>query len=238
MKGYVHSIETFGTVDGPGIRYVIFLQGCPLRCKYCHNPDTWKTNVGKQYTVEEITEDIVKYRNFIKSGGVTITGGEPLLQTDFVYEIAKFCKQHKIHIAIDTSGIIPLETCKKAIDVVDLLLLDIKHIDPKKCLVLTGKTNERALEMLSYCEKIGRKVWIRHVVVPGYSDELSDIEALAKYLSKFTIIEKVEILPFHKMGEFKWDSLNIKYELKDTPPPAVELIKKIKEIFKSYNIKV
>lgn len=235
-KGYVHSIETFGAVDGPGIRYVIFLQGCPLKCKYCHNPDTWQTNIGKQYTVDELTSDIIKYRNFIKSGGVTITGGEPLLQADFVYEIAKFCNENNIHVAIDTSGAIALEYCQKVIDIVDLLLLDIKHIDPEKCKILSGKDNKNALALLDYCESIGRKVWIRHVVVPGYSDDRDDLEALAKYLTKYTVIEKVEILPFHKMGEFKWENLGLKYELYDTPSTSPEVTKQIKEIFKNYNL--
>ncbi|MFV0255177.1 MAG: pyruvate formate-lyase-activating protein [Erysipelotrichaceae bacterium] len=238
LKGYIHSIETFGAVDGPGIRYVIFTQGCPLRCKYCHNPDTWQTNANKQLSVKEITDDIIKYRNFIKSGGVTITGGEPLLQIDFIDEIVSFCNENNIHVAIDTSGIIPLEVCASVIDKADLILLDIKHIDPSKCQALTGQTNKNALALLEYCEKTGKKVWIRQVIVPKISDDLADLEKLAKYLSRFTVIEKVEILPFHKMGEFKWDTLGYKYELSDTPTPSSELISEIKKLFKSYNIKV
>lgn len=235
MKGYVHSIETCGTVDGPGIRYVVFLQGCPLRCKFCHNPDTWEVNTGKIYTVDELMEDILKYRNYIKTGGVTVSGGEPLLQADFVAELFKECKKHGIHTAVDTSGAIPLKNCKHAVDAADLVLLDIKSIDSFKCRTLTGKGNEDALKLLNYLERVRKEVWIRHVVVPGITENYDDIEKMAEYLSYYSAISRIEILPFHKMGEYKWEELNLKYELKDTPPPTKESIEKIKEIFKKYN---
>lgn len=236
MEGYVHSVETCGTLDGPGIRYVVFLQGCPLRCKFCHNPDTWQLYSGKKYSVEDLMEDILKYRNFIKGGGVTLSGGEPLLQADFAAEVFKECKKHGIHTAVDTSGAIPLNLCKHAIDEVDLVLLDIKSIDTFKCESLTGKGNEDALKLLDYLEQNKKEVWIRHVVVPGITEDYNDIENMAEYLSKYTVISRVEILPFHKMGEYKWKQLNLKYELENTLPPQNESIEKIKSILKKYKL--
>lgn len=238
MKGYVHSIETCGTLDGPGIRYVIFLQGCPLRCKFCHNPDTWQLYAGKQYSADELVQDILKYKNFIKNGGVTLSGGEPLLQPDFAAEIFRQCKAQGIHTAVDTSGAIPLKVCKEAIDTVDLVLLDIKSIDNLKCEGLTGKGNENALELLNYLEEIGKEIWIRHVVVPGITEDYADIEKMGEYLSKFKVITRVEILPFHKMGEYKWKNMGLKYDLEETLEPQKESITKIKDILKSYNLNV
>ncbi len=231
MTGYIHSIETCGTLDGPGLRYVAFLQGCPLRCKFCHNPDSWQVRTGQEYSVDELMEDILRYKSFIRSGGVTLSGGEPLFQAEFAAELFRQCKLHGIHTAVDTSGAIPLQFCRAAIDEVDLVLLDIKHLDTDKCRELTGKGNEGALELLDYCEKIGKPVWIRHVVVPGFTDDLAEIEKMAEYLSRYTVIQRVEILPFHKMGEYKWKELGLKYELDKTPVPARELIENIKDIF-------
>ena len=237
-EGYIHSIETCGTVDGPGLRYVVFFQGCPLRCKFCHNPDTWRTDAGTRYTVDELVEDILKYKNFIKNGGVTITGGEPLLQADFAEELLKRLKMEGIHTAIDTSGAIPLSKCKAAVDAADLILLDIKAIDSAVAKELTGKGNEDALGLLEYLDSQGKPVWIRHVVVPGITEDYEAIEKLGKYLEKFKVVDRVEILPFHKMGEFKWKELGYKYELLDTQPPEKESIDKIKDILKKHGIKV
>lgn len=236
MEGYVHSIETCGTLDGPGIRYVVFLQGCPLRCKFCHNPDTWQLYSGKKYSVHDLMEDILKYRSFIKRGGITLSGGEPLLQADFAAELFRECKKYGIHTTVDTSGVIPLVACKHAIDEVDLVLLDIKSIDTFKCQSLTGKGNENALKLMDYLEQIGKEVWIRHVVVPGITENYDDIENMAEYLSKYTVISRVEILPFHKMGEYKWKQLNLKYELGDTQPPHEASIEKIKNILRQHKL--
>ena len=238
MVGYIHSIETGGMLDGPGLRYVIFFQGCPLRCKYCHNPDTWQMNLGTEYTVEKMVQDILRYKNFIKSGGVTMSGGEPLLQADFVAEVLKQCKKNGIHTAIDTSGAIPLKTCKQAVDLADLILLDIKAIESLKCKKLTGMGNENALILLDYLEETKKEVWIRHVVIPGITEDYNEIQSMAKYLSKYSVIKRVEILPFHKMGEYKWENSPVKYELKDTPVPTKESIEKIKEIFRKYEFNV
>ncbi len=238
MFGYIHSIETCGTVDGPGLRYVIFFQGCPLRCKYCHNPDTWKANAGCRYTADKLIRDIIKYKNFIRSGGVTLSGGEPLLQAEFAAQIFKGCRDNGIHTAIDTSGAVPLENCRIAVDLADLILLDIKSIDSVKCKELTGMGNENAFNMLDYLEKAKKEVWIRHVIIPGTTDNYDDIEKMAKRLSNYTVISRVEVLPFHKMGEFKWKNLGLEYELEDTPEPAKESIEKIKNIFRDYGLRV
>lgn len=235
MVGNIHSVETFGTLDGPGIRYVIFLQGCPLKCKFCHNPDTWDVNLGKQQTVDELIGDILKYRSFIKKGGVTFTGGEPLMQAEFVTEAIKRCKKLGIHTCIDTSGSTHLSVCSDALDEVDLVLLDIKHIDTDKCKELTGMGNENALKMLDYLEQIKKEVWIRHVVVPGYTEDYETLETMAKYLSKYTVISKIELLPFHKMGEYKWENMGLSYEISDTKEPTKESMEKIKKIFEKYN---
>jgi pyruvate formate lyase activating enzyme len=238
MIGYIHSIETCGTLDGPGLRYVVFLQGCPLRCKFCHNPDSWQVGTGKKVTVEELIDDILKYKSYIRSGGVTLSGGEPLLQAEFAAELFRQCKKHGIHTAVDTSGAVPMEACREAINEVDLVLLDIKHLDTQKCKELTGKGNENALNLLDYCERDKKEVWVRHVVVPGFTEDYTEIEKMAKYLSKYTVIKRIEILPFHKMGEYKWQELGLEYELLNTPEPTKKSIEKIRDIFVKYNFNV
>ncbi|HEY9059871.1 MAG TPA: pyruvate formate-lyase-activating protein [Pseudobacteroides sp.] len=238
MTGNIHSIETCGTLDGPGIRYVIFMQGCPLRCKYCHNPDTWAFNGGKQFTPNEVVEDILKYRSFIKRGGVTFSGGEPLLQAEFVLEVLKQCKKYGIHTAIDTSGCVPLSVCAGTLDYVDLVLLDIKHIDTNVCKILTGMGNENTIRMLEYLEEKKKDVWIRHVIVPGFTEDYKALENMAEFLSHYTVISKIELLPFHKMGEYKWKSLGFDYELLHTSEPTKESIIKVKDIFKKYKFNV
>lgn len=236
MQGYIHSIETCGTLDGPGIRYVVFFQGCPLRCKFCHNPDTWNKSAGMQYSVDGLMKDIVKYKGFIRNGGVTLSGGEPLMQAQFSTELMRCCKDEGIHTAIDTSGVVPLKFCKDAVDTADMLLLDIKSIDNIKCRYLTGEGNKNAIELLDYLESCKKKVWIRHVVVPGITEDLNDVEKMAKYLSIYSVIDRVEILPFHKMGEYKWKQLGIKYELEQTGEPLMESISKIKSIIRGYGL--
>lgn len=231
-SGYIHSVETFGSLDGPGIRYVVFLQGCLLRCAYCHNPDTWERGRGKIMTAEKLTEDILRYRNFIASGGVTLSGGEPLLQPDFCLELTRRCKQSGLSVAIDTSGAVSLEQSQPVIDAADLLLLDIKAFDPALCQVLTGQDNRNALKTLRYCESIHKAVWIRHVLVPGVTLVPERLEELALFLKQFSCIQKVELLPFHKMGEFKWENLHLPYTLQDTPAPSREQIEMARTIFR------
>lgn len=223
LKGRIHSFESFGAVDGPGIRYVVFFQGCPMRCLFCHNPDTWDTGAGQEYTADEIVEKILPYRGFHRNGGgVTLSGGEPLLQHEFAAELIRKLHAHGVHTAIDTSGSIPLSVCADAVDEADMLLLDIKSIDADVCRRLTGSPqcleNEKAL--LAYCEEKGKDVWIRHVVVPGLTLERGQLERMKEFLDGFRCVKKIEPLPFHKMGEHKWDKAL--YTLADTQPPTKE----------------
>lgn len=236
MEGFIHSCESFGAVDGPGIRYVVFFQGCPLRCRYCHNPDTWKLSDGRRVSAESLAFEIGQYRNFIRSGGVTLSGGEPLLQADFAAELLSLCKAAGFHTAIDTSGAVPLEKCRNAVDTADLILLDIKDIDADACHALTGQDNRNAFALLDYCEETHKPVWIRHVLVPHLTLCDEKLHRLGKRLSPYTCIEKVELNPFHKMGEFKWSALDIPYTLTDTPAPDPDAVIHAKEIIRSYEL--
>lgn len=231
ITGRIHSVETFGAVDGPGVRFVVFLQGCPLRCKFCHNPDTWNPKDGQEISAAELIEQISSYRNFIRKGGVTLSGGEPLLQPQFVKAVLDGCRELGLHTAIDTSGGVPLETAKPAIDAADMLLLDIKDIDPDGCRELTGRDNQNALSILRYCEEVGKSVWIRHVMVPGLTLQTDKLKRLAARLKGYRCIKKVELLPFHKMGEYKWEELHIPYSLTDTPEPTKDEVEAAKAIF-------
>lgn len=238
MTGRLHSLESFGAVDGPGIRYVIFLQGCPLKCIYCHNPDTWPPTDGQEVTVEELVQKALPYRAFLRGGGITITGGEPLLQSDFLYEL--ICAFHKenLHVAIDTAGSIPLEHCKHAVDEADMLLLDIKALDPKLCRIMCGSDGQHAKELLEYCEQIHKPVWIRHVMVPDYTLDYNQLYDLALYLKKFTCVERVELLPFHQMGSYKWEAANMHYALRDKRTPDKAEVEKAHQIFKDVGLRV
>ncbi len=236
MEGYIHSCESFGAVDGPGVRYVVFFQGCPLRCRYCHNPDTWKLTDGRCVSPQTLAAEIEQYRNFIRSGGVTLSGGEPLLQADFAAELLTLCKSAGFHTAIDTSGAVALDKCRGAVDTADLILLDIKDIDAEDCRSLTGQDNANAFALLDYCEQTGKAVWIRHVLVPGLTLSDEKLHRLGARLASYTCIEKVELNPFHKMGEFKWAALDIPYTLTDTPAPESDAVTHAKEIIRSYGL--
>ena len=233
MIGKIHSIETFGTVDGPGIRFVIFFQGCILQCKYCHNRDTWNINSGKTYTSKELINKILKYKSYIdnSSGGVTVSGGEPLLQAEFITELFKELKELNIHTAIDTAGSIPIDnTIKELLKYTDLVLLDIKHINNDKCIELTGHPNINNLNFARYLSNINKKMWIRQVIVPGYTDDKYDLYELKKFIDSLNNVEKIELLPYHNMGKYKWDNLGVKYSLENVPSPTPEEIEKIKNI--------
>ncbi len=236
--GKIHSIETFGAVDGPGIRYVIFMQGCNMRCIYCHNPDTWNKHSTKLISTNEIFEDILNYKNFISNGGITISGGEPLLQSEFCLDLIKLCHKQNIHCAIDTSGGVPLSICKNVIDETDLILLDIKAFNKKIFQKITNTNHNYSFEILDYCEKINKYVWIRHVLVPNFTLNFDEIKKLAIYLKDYSCVKKIEILPFHKMGEYKWKNMGLKSVAFDINQPTADSIKKCKEIFLNYNIKV
>ena len=240
LAGKIHSIETCGTVDGPGIRYVIFTQGCPLRCLYCHNPDCRYPNSGKEVTVDKLIEDIQKYRSYLEfsGGGVTITGGEPLMQPEFICEIFRRCQALGIHTALDTSGYVKLATAKSVLDYVDLILLDIKSFDPKIYYQVTSVSLEPTLNLACYLNIINKPAWIRFVLVPNLTDSPNNVRGLAEFVSSLKNVERVEILPFHKMGEYKWEQLGYEYQLKNTPPASQELVATAKNIFQEYGIQV
>lgn len=232
----VHSFESFGTVDGPGIRYVIFLQGCHLRCKYCHNRDTWDIKGGSYKSLDEIFDQIKRYKPYFKSsnGGVTVTGGEPLLQVKFLIELFKNLKKAGIHTCIDTSGMVNLtEDVKKLLKLTDLVLLDIKHINSEKCKELTGHDNKKELEFARYLSQNGIPIWIRQVIVPGITDDEKDIITLKEFVRKLKTVEKVEFLPYHTVGKYKWKELGEKYEIEDIRNADQEDIKRVKNIFES-----
>lgn len=235
ITGKIHSVESCGTVDGPGIRFVVFCQGCRLRCQYCHNPDTWDINSGTDITVDELFDDIKKYKSYMKfsNGGLTLSGGEPLLQPDFVKELFKKCKEENIHTALDTSGYVHLSIAKEIIEYTDLVLLDIKSYNADVYKNLTGVELNPTIELVKYLNEINKPVWIRYVLVPNITDNIDDVKNLAQFLSELSNIERLDVLPFHKMGEFKWAELGYDYKLKQTQPPNKELIEKIKSIFKS-----
>jgi len=231
-EGFVHSVETGGMVDGPGIRYVVFLSGCGLRCLYCHNPDTWRTDGGQLVTVTDVIRDIKKYRSYLtcSGGGVTVTGGEPFAQPAFLAELLAACKDNGFHTVLDTSGYTDRRNAESALKYTDLLLLDIKSINPDTYKELTGVNIDRTLEFLRLSDFMEIPTWIRFVLVPGYTDNFDDIQNMADFLKPFDNIEKIEVLPFHKLGEFKWGDLNIPYQLTDTAPPSQKILERAKSI--------
>lgn len=216
-RGRIHSTESFGTVDGPGTRFVIFFQGCPMRCQYCHNPDTWDPKGGEEKTVEELLEEYERSRNFYRNGGLTATGGEPLLQLEFLTELFEEAKRRDIHTCLDTSGIIYRESRKEAFErlfaCTDLVLLDIKHMDPQGHIKLTGQKQEPVMAFIKALEAAKVPVIIRHVVVPGITDQREELEALGKFLSTLQNVRGLEVLPYHTMGVKKYEQLNLKYPL-------------------------
>ena len=237
MTGRIHSFESFGTVDGPGIRFVVFLQGCHLRCQYCHNPDTWGVG-GQEYSVEEVVNRVLRYKNYFgDKGGVTVSGGEPLLQIDFVTELFTALKAKGVHTCIDTSGITfkadneaVVEKHKKLLAVTDLILLDIKHIDDEACKKLTGQSNENTLAFARFVSENGTKLWIRQVLVPNITDGEEDLKKLRSFIDSLATVEKVEVLPYHTMGVVKYEKLGMEYPLKDVTAPAKERVLHAKEI--------
>lgn len=228
----IHSIESFGTVDGPGIRFVIFLQGCHLKCKYCHNRDTWDINCGNYESLDDIFNKILRYKNYIyPNGGVTVTGGEPLLQVKFLIELFKKLKAENIHTCIDTSGMVAItEDIKTLLSLTDLVLLDIKHIDPIKSKNLVGFSNERELAFAKYLSDNGIHMWIRQVLIPGYTDDESDLLKLKYFISGLENVDKIEILPYHDMGKYKWKELGLKYELDNVRVANDDDVKRAKKI--------
>ncbi|MCM1438924.1 MAG: pyruvate formate-lyase-activating protein [Roseburia sp.] len=235
MSGYIHSFESFGTVDGPGIRFVVFMQGCPMRCQYCHNPDTWGVGAGKSFTANEVAQTALKYKSyFTGGGGVTVSGGEPMLQAEFVTELFGILKGAGVHTALDTSGICytpeNAERVDKLLAVTDLVLLDIKHIDDEEHKKLTGRSNKNVLAFAKYLSSVGKPVWIRHVLVPEITDNDGYLTRLAKFISTLETVERVEVLPYHTMGEIKYKNLGISYPLEGVEPPEKERVENAKRI--------
>ncbi len=232
QRGFIHSVETCGTVDGPGLRFVIFTQGCPLRCLYCHNPDCRHLDDGKEVSVEALIEEIQLYTSYIRPpGGVTVSGGEPLMQPQFVREIFRRCRSLGIHTALDTSGYCNLETAIAVLEFTDLVLLDIKSFDSDVYKKVTHVSLQPTLTFARHLDAIHKPTWIRFVLVPGLTDDQQNIEGLAQFVATLSNVERVEILPFHKMGEYKWKKLGYDYQLTDTLPPTPEQVQRVAQIF-------
>ena len=236
-KGYIHSYESFGTIDGPGIRFVVFMQGCNLKCKYCHNRDTWEFNKGMQITPKELLDKILRFKEYmdVSNGGVTFSGGDSLCQPKFLLEIIRLLKENNIHVAIDTSGMFTLNNdIKEIIELADLFIVDIKHIDDEKCKILCGHSNKLELEFIQYLDSINKKFWIRQVLLPGYTDDENDLKKLRSFLDTLNPnnLEKIELLPYETFGEFKWEELNLDYELKGISRPTEKQINKAKKILR------
>ncbi len=240
QTGRIHSTETLGTVDGPGIRLIVFTQGCPLRCLYCHNPDCRVVQAGQETTVADLMTEVRKYQSYMQAsgGGVTVSGGEPLMQPEFVAEIFRQCHALGIHTALDTSGYCDLQVAQPVIAEADLVLLDIKSFDPDTYFKVAHVPLQPTLDLARYLDQIHKPTWIRFVLVPGLTDDLQQIQNLADFVASLTNVERLEVLPFHKMGEYKWHELGYTYQLGDTQPPTSELIQQVVEIFKSRGISV
>lgn len=237
IKGRIHSVESFGSADGPGVRYIVFLKGCNMRCQYCHNPDTWAKDGGELMTPEEVLKKALRYKTYWKEkGGITVSGGEALLQIDFVTELFRLAKEKGVNTCLDTSGN-PFsleEPFKSKFDELmkytDLFMLDIKHIDDAAHRKLTGQTNQNILEMAAYLSDHGKAMWIHHVLVPGITTEEDELYRLRSFLDTLKTVERVEVLPYHTLGVFKWKELGIPYQLEGVDPPTKEQIDRAKEI--------
>jgi pyruvate formate lyase activating enzyme len=235
MIGHIHSTESFGAADGPGVRFIVFMQGCRMRCRYCHNPDTWKMDGGDEVTADEILKRALRFKPYWgKDGGITISGGEPLLQIDFVIELFKKAKELGINTCIDTAGN-PFtkeepffSKFEELMKYTDLLLLDLKEINPTRHKDLTGFDNSNIIEMAKYLSEINKPVWIRHVLVPEHSDFDEDLDALGDFIDTLSNVDRVEILPYHTLGKFKWENLGIPYTLESISPPSAERIENAK----------
>ena len=234
VSGLIHSVESCGTVDGPGIRFIVFLSGCSLRCQYCHNPDTSFKRRGKERTVEDVLEEISRYASFLKTakGGVTISGGDPLFQPDFTRALLRGCKEMGLHTCIDTSGHLGCNADDAMLADTDLVLLDIKAWNPEQYRHVTGQNLQPTLDFAEKLAARGIPMWLRYVLVPGLTDQLEDITALARYAAGLGNVQRVDVLPFHQMGKFKWGELGLEYPLMELEPPAQELTVKVRSIFR------
>lgn len=237
--GYVHSIETGAAVDGPGMRYMLFVSGCNFRCQYCHNCDTWTSYPEQRRTLDDVVSGIGKYAPFLKrAGGLTISGGEPLTQSAFVGAVFREVKSRwGLHTALDTQGSLAYLVPDAWFDPVDLVLLDIKHIDSERHRAITGRTNEQTLACARRLSDMGKKMWLRYVMVPGLTDSTNDAERLADFVSGLKTLERVEVLPFHQLGAHKWQDRGIPYPLANTPVPEPETVEAVRNAFRSRGLK-
>ena len=232
VTGRIHSFESLGAVDGPGIRFVVFMQGCHLKCKYCQNRDTWDINSGEQYTVKQVVEKIMRYKNYIvaSNGGVTLSGGEQLLQQDFVISLFQELKKQNISTCLDTSGMFTItDKIKQIVDLTDIFLLDIKSINDETCKWLTGSSNSLELEFAKYINEKNKRIWIRQVLVPGITDKKEDLLELKDFLKTINV-EKFEFLPYHDLGKYKWEKLGLPYELEDVRVASNKDVERAKKI--------
>ncbi len=247
VMGKVHSLESFGAADGPGLRYVVFLQGCHMRCKYCHNPETWSLEGGEEWSAKDLFDKVYRYKNYWKNGGgITVSGGEPLLQIDFLIEFFKLAKAKGVHTTIDTAGN-PftmeepfISKFNELMEVTDLFMLDIKEMDEAKHKELTKWTNSNIIAMAKYLSDNGKAMWIRHVLVPDLTDGEKELNELKALIDELKTVEKVEILPYHTLGLFKWENIGVDYPLKESVPPTLDQIKKAEQILgitKGLNLK-
>lgn len=237
MIGRIHSTESMGTVDGPGIRFVIFMQGCPMRCQYCHNPDTWKTSGGTEVTVKEMIDKFNHYRAYLKDGGITVSGGEPLLQIDFVTELFEEAKKQGIHTCLDTSGITfrrsskeVLEKYLRLVKVTDLVMLDIKHMDPQEHKKLTGQNSDHIFDFARFLQEQNVPTWIRHVVVPGITYKTKELLELGRFIGTMDNVKAIDVLPYHTMGKVKYEKMRMEYPLGETKPLSKEQAMKAKQV--------
>ena len=237
VLGNIHSVESFGSADGPGVRYIVFLKGCAMRCKYCHNPDTWAGQGEDWQTPEEVLRKALRYKNYWKkNGGITVSGGEALLQIDFVTELFRLAKEKGVNTCLDTSGN-PFTRqepffgkFQKLMEVTDLFMLDIKHMDPAGHRMLTGCDNANILDMARFLSDNGKAMWIRHVLVPGITDDEKQLASLREFIDTLKTVERVEILPYHTLGVFKWKELGLPYQLEGVEPPTEEQVKRAKKV--------
>mgnify|MGYP001472046871 CR=1 FL=1 len=240
VRGWVHSVETGGSVDGPGLRYVLFLSGCPLRCLYCHNPDTRHMHDGTPTPSDEVVAEIATYADFLKRahGGLTISGGEPLVQPEFCAAVFRGAKALGLHTALDTSGFLGSHADDHLLADVDLVLLDIKAFKESTYRRVTGAPLRPTLEFAERLALLGKPVWLRFVLVPGLTDDMAEIGGLADFAAGLGVVERVDVLPFHKMGEFKWRELGLPYQLADTQPPSDELVGQVRDTFREHGLRV
>lgn len=239
MMARIHSFESFGTVDGPGVRFVVFMQGCPLRCQYCHNPDTWDFQKGKEYSVDEVYDEIMKYLNYIKGGGVTLTGGEPLMQIEFAIALFSKLKKVGLHTCVDTSGIgfdkddeAVVKQYERLLEVCDLFLLDIKHIDEDKHKELTGVSSKRMKDFACFLSEHHKPVWIRHVLLDGFTNDETYLKKTKAFIDTLSNVEKIEVLPYHTLGVVKYKKLGINYPLEGVKAPSKEDVARAKAILR------